>query len=82
MYGGEESLLGVRRYIIEYIMWLDGVLADLEQARCIILGVKSYFYKNKIIVVGYRYNRKGRYLEELKVTKIVYWRDCEDIISA
>ena len=40
-------------------MWLDGVLADLKQARYIILGVKSYFYKDKIIVVSYYYNRKG-----------------------
>ena len=62
----------MRRYIIEYIIWLDGVLADLERARYIILGVKSYFCKDKIIVVGYRYNRKGRYPEELKVAKIVY----------
>jgi CTP:phosphocholine cytidylyltransferase-like protein len=54
----------------------------LEQARYIILGVKSYFYKDKIIVVGYRYNRKGRYLEELKVVKIVYWRDYKNITSA
>ena len=59
MYNGEESLLGMRRYILEYIIWLDKVLADLEQARYIILGAKSYFCKDKIIVVGYRYNRKG-----------------------
>ena len=59
MYNGEESLLGVYRYILEYIIWLDGVLTDLEQARCIILGAKSYFYKDKIIVVSYHYNRKG-----------------------
>jgi len=72
VYNGEESLLGVRRYILEYIMWLDGVLADLEQAGCIILGAKSYFCKDEIIVVGYRYNRKGRYPEELKVAKIIY----------
>ena len=72
MYGREESLLGVYRYIMEYIIWLDGVLADLERARCTILGVKSYFYKDEIIVVSYRYNRKGQYPEELKVAKIVY----------
>jgi hypothetical protein len=53
-------------------MWLDGVLVDLEQARCTILGVKSYFYKDKIIVVGYCYNGKGHYPEELKVAKIIY----------
>ena len=70
------------RYIIEHIIWLDGVLADLERARCTILGAKSHFCKDKIIVVGYRCNGKGRYLEELKVAKIIYWRDCEDITSA
>ena len=71
-YNGEESLLGIRRYILEYIIWLDRVLIDLEQAGYTILGVKSYFYKDKIIVVSYYYNRKGRYLEELKVAKIIY----------
>ena len=62
----------MRRYIIEYIIWLDGVLMDLERARYTILGVKSYFYKDKIIVVSYCYNRKGQYLKELKVIKIIY----------
>ena len=81
MYNGEESLLGVRRYILEHIIQLDGVLTDLEQARCIILGVKSYFYKDKIIVVSYRYNKKGQYLEELKVVKIIYQRDYKDVTS-
>jgi len=59
VYNREESLLGVRRYILEHIMWLDGVLADLEQAGCIISGAKSYFYKDEIIVVGYHCNGKG-----------------------
>ena len=62
----------MRRYILEYIIWLDGVLANLERARYTVLGVKSYFCKDKIIVVSYRCNRKGRYPEELKVVKIVY----------
>ena len=53
-------------------MWLDGVLIDLEQAGCIILGAKSYFYKDELIVVSYYYNGKGQYPEELKVTKIIY----------
>jgi len=72
VYNREESLLGVRRYILEHIIWLDRVLVDLKQARYIILGVKSYFYKDKIIVVGYCCNGKGQYPEELKVAKIVY----------
>jgi hypothetical protein len=36
----------------------------LERARYTILGIKSYFYKDKIIVVGYYYNGKGRYPED------------------
>ena len=82
VYNREESLLGVYRYILEYIIQLDGVLIDLERARYIILGAKSYFYKDKIIVVSYRYNRKGQYLEELKVAKIIYQKDCKDITLA
>ena len=59
MYNGEESFLGVYRYILEHIIWLDGVLADLERAGYMILGVKSYFCKDEIIVVGYCCNGKG-----------------------
>ena len=81
-YNREESLLGVRRYILEHIIELDRVLIDLKQARYTILGTKSYFYKDKIIVVGYYYNRKGRYLEESKVAKIIYWKDCKDVTLA
>jgi len=82
MYNGEESLPGVRRYILEHIVWLDGVLADLERAGCTISGAKSHFCKDEIVVVGYRCNGKGRYPEESKVAKIIYWRDCEDVTSA
>ena len=72
VYNKKESLLGVYRYILEHIIWLDRVLIDLERAGYTILGAKSYFYKDKIIVVSYRCNRKGQYLEELKVAKIIY----------
>ena len=82
MYNREESLLGVRRYILEYIIQLDRVLTNLERARYTVLGVKFYFYKDKIIVVGYCYNRKGRYLEELKVAKIIYQKDYKDVTLA
>ena len=30
IYSREESLLGVYRYILEYIMWLNKVLIDLK----------------------------------------------------
>ena len=72
MYNGEESFLGMHKYILKYIIWLNRVLIDLKQIRYIILDVKSHFYKNKIIVINYHYNNKKRYLEELKVIKIIY----------
>ena len=48
------------------------MLTDIERAGYIILGAKSYFYKDKIIVVSYYYNKKGQYLKELKVITIIY----------
>jgi len=48
------------------------VLADLKRVKCIILGIKSQFYKNEIIIIGYCCNGKGQYLKELKVIKIIY----------
>ena len=59
IYNKEESLLGVYRYILEYIIRLNKVFINLKWAKYIILSIKSHFYKNKIIVVGYYCNRKG-----------------------
>ena len=72
MYNGEESLLSVYRYILEYIMWLNRVLTDLKQTRYTILGAKSHFYKDKIIVVSYYCNGKEWYLKKSKIIKIIY----------
>ena len=62
----------MRKYTLEYIIQLNKVLIYLERAKYIVLGVKFCFYKDKIIVVSYYYNRKRPYLEELKITKIIY----------
>jgi len=53
-------------------MWLNGVLVDLKRAKYTILGAKSQFYKDKIIVVSYYCNGERQYLKELKVVKIIY----------
>ena len=72
MYNRKKSLLGVYRYILKHIIWLNRVLTNLKCAGYTISSIKSYFCKDKIIIVGYCYNGKGRYLKELKVTKIIY----------
>ena len=82
MYNSKKSLPGIYRYILEYIIWLNRVLTDLEQAGCTISGTKSIFYKDKIIIVSYCYNRKGRCPDKSKIITIIYWKDYKDIILA
>ena len=49
----EEVVPGVRRYILEAIISLDKVLADIERAGATILGEKSEFLKSLLNVVTY-----------------------------
>jgi len=72
IYNGEESLPSVWKCILEYIIWLDRVFIDLKQVKCIILGAKSHFYKNEIIIISYYCNGKGQYFKMSKVAKIIY----------
>ena len=58
IYNKEESFPGVRRYILEHIMWLNKVLTDLKQAKYTISGIKSHFCKDKIIIINYCCNSK------------------------
>jgi len=33
------------------------------------------------VVISYYYNRKGQYLEELKIAKIIYWKNYKAYVS-
>ena len=41
-YRGEEALLRVRRFVLEHIMQLDGVLANIKRANAIVSSKKCY----------------------------------------
>jgi hypothetical protein len=41
-YGGEETLLGVRCYVLKHIQQLDRVLADIKRAGGTVSGLKCY----------------------------------------
>ena len=56
----EEVVPGVRRYVLEAIISLDKVLADIERAVAIISGEKSEFLKSSLKVVGYICGQDGR----------------------
>ena len=40
-YSGEEVVLGIRRFMLEYIMWLDSVLFNIEYAGGSISAIKT-----------------------------------------
>ena len=71
IYNNEKAIPGIRKYMLEHIMWLDGVLADLERAGCTISGPKSQFCMPGIRIVNFICDYLGRYPDSAKVIKIV-----------
>jgi hypothetical protein len=61
----------VRKFIIKYIQNLNTVLADLERAKAIILVKKLKFYIIRLKIVRYVYNINNKYLNFLKILKIL-----------
>jgi hypothetical protein len=70
-YGGKESLLRIRQFILEHIQNLNKVLEWIKRVGASISGLKSQFYIDRINVVGFIYGVKGRSLISLKVIKIL-----------
>lgn len=77
-YDNEEVMPGVRRYILEHLINLDRVLADLERAGCTISGEKSQFCKSGIKIVGFVCDAEGRHPQSSKIEKIVNWPSCRN----
>ena len=70
-YRGEEALLGVRRFVLEYIMQLNDVLTNIKRANATVSSKKCYQDIDYLVVVGYKVRREGRYPNQIKVEKIV-----------
>ena len=66
----EEVAPGIRRFVLEAIISLDKVLADIERAGATISGQKSQFLKVSLKVVAYICGEKGRSPEEVKIKKM------------
>ena len=73
IYNNEEIVPGIRKYMLEHIMWLNSVFADLEWAGCTISGLKSQFCMPGIRIVDFICDYLGRYPDSAKVIKIVKW---------
>ena len=77
-YGGEEVVSGVRRFMLEYIMWLDSVLFDIEHAGGSISAIKTQFCMEGLSIVGYVCDSAGRHPATAKIIKILEWEE-EDV---
>src|SRR6266487_2063728 len=69
-YDREEALPGIQRYILEHIQNLDKTLERIERVGGLIRA-KSQFYKNRLNIVRFVCNSKGREPSVDKVVKIL-----------
>ncbi len=70
-YNNEETLPGIRRYMLEHFQNLNAVLADIERAGGIIVGGKSNFIEDSLGIMGYVCDGTGRHPDRKKVEKIL-----------
>jgi len=75
----EEVAPGIQKYVLEAIISLDKILADIEHAGGTISGKKSEFLKKQIKIVVYVCGIDGRMPEEAKIRKITRWPACTDL---
>jgi hypothetical protein len=78
-YNNEKVIFKIRRYILKHIIWMDGVLANLEKVRYTISGTKSQFCMPRLRVIRFIYDTLGRHPDTFKVIKIVEWLLPNDI---
>jgi len=69
----------IRRYILEAIVSIDKVMADIERAGGTISGAKSEFLMEQLKIVAYIRGMDGRSPEESKTRKITNWAPCLDL---
>jgi len=67
----EEIAPRIRKFVLEAIISVDRVLADIERAGGMILGANSEFLMEKLKVVAYICRSNGRTPEGTKVQRIM-----------
>jgi len=75
----EEVASGIRKYVLEAIILLDKILADIKRTGGTISGKNSEFLQKQIKIVAYVCRIDGRTPEEIKIRKIMSWPECVDL---
>jgi hypothetical protein len=70
-YNNKKVISRIRKYILKYIIWINGILANLKKTKYTISGAKSQFCMPKLRVVRFIYDTLKRYPNIFKVIKIV-----------
>jgi hypothetical protein len=82
-YNNELSELpGVRRAVLEHLMMLDILLANVERAGATIAGTKFDICVEGVTIVGYYCNRNGQNPDASKVAAIMKWETPRSLKSA
>jgi len=67
----EEAFLGIRRYVLDYLIEVDEMLTDLERASTTVSISKLKLAKNSVTIIGYYIDGEGRHPDVKKIAKIV-----------
>jgi len=74
-----EVAPGIRRYIVETIISINKVMADIERAGETMSGAKSEFLMEQLKIVAYVCGIDWRSPKETKTRKITNWPPCIDL---
>ncbi len=80
-YDNKKNLSEVHYFILEYLQILDHVLLILKLINIKIFKEKSHFNQSEIIIIKFLYDYKRRYSKITKITKIVNWLSCKNIMK-
>ena len=68
---------GLRKFIVEHIQNIDRVLLNCELAGVTIAAKKSQWCKKEAVIVGYLCGIDGCKLDQMKIRKILEWKQCD-----
>jgi hypothetical protein len=71
IYNNKKIISGIRKYILKYIIWINGILADLKRAKYTISGAKSQFCMPKLRIMRFICDTLKRHPNIFKVIKIM-----------
>ena len=80
-YYNKKSLSKVCCFVLEYLQTLNCIFLTLKLTNVKISEEKSHFDQSEIVIIEYLCNYKRRHLKAAKISKIMNWSSCKNIIE-